>query len=222
MTDRWEYWPYGEVVTHTGSSVTPLTFLGVLGYSQDIVGKLTYVRARHLRVDLARWLSVDSLWPKQDSYTYVSNSPIHAVDPSGRNPACIACAACLGLAAVGALLLCLTSPLGLGQCLVCFCQSNPLLCSLVMGGCLAACALCIPAIITQLGPILSGVGGTAGAGVAMVSRGCTSAGTDAYYGCMDLCYERICGKYGLNTPGWYACISLFEDECNLECIFYFN
>jgi hypothetical protein len=44
MTDRWEYWPFGEVITHTGTSVTPLTFLGVIGYFQDVLSKLTYVR----------------------------------------------------------------------------------------------------------------------------------------------------------------------------------
>ena len=47
MTDRWEYWPYGEVVSRTGTSVTPLTFLGVLGYFQDVLGKLFYVTAWH-------------------------------------------------------------------------------------------------------------------------------------------------------------------------------
>ena len=88
MTDRWEYWPYGEVISHTGTSVTPLTFLGVTGYFQDVLNKLTYVRARHLRVDQTRWLTVDPMWPVQLPYTYVGNVPVAKSDPSGLSPAC--------------------------------------------------------------------------------------------------------------------------------------
>jgi len=83
MTDRWEYWPFGEVVSRTGTSVTPLTFLGVIGYYQDILAKLFYVRARHLRVDLARWLTVDPVWPRAQAYVYAQSDPIAMVDPSG-------------------------------------------------------------------------------------------------------------------------------------------
>ena len=32
ITDTYTYWPYGEVRTHIGTSTTPLTFLGTLGY----------------------------------------------------------------------------------------------------------------------------------------------------------------------------------------------
>ena len=86
MTDRWEYWPFGEVVSRTGTSVTPLTFLGVIGYFKDQLDKLFYVRARHLRVDLARWLTVDPLWPSQTSYCYAQNNPVAKSDPSGLWP----------------------------------------------------------------------------------------------------------------------------------------
>jgi RHS repeat-associated protein len=85
LTDRWEYWPYGEAVSRSGSNVTPLTFLGILGYFQDVVSQFFYVRARHLRVDLARWLTVDPLWPKQHPYVYAGSSPTGVVDPSGRS-----------------------------------------------------------------------------------------------------------------------------------------
>src|SRR5580700_1431914 len=83
MTDRWEYWPYGEVVSRTGSNATSLTFLGVLGYFQDILSELFYVRARHLRVDLVRWLTVDRIWPDQQPYGYANNSPTSMSDSSG-------------------------------------------------------------------------------------------------------------------------------------------
>src|ERR1035438_149168 len=62
LTDRWEYWPYGEVVSRTGTNATPLTFLGVIGYFQDVLSKLFYVRARHFRPDLGRWMTQDALW----------------------------------------------------------------------------------------------------------------------------------------------------------------
>lgn len=91
MTDRWEYWPFGEVVSRTGTNPTPLTFLGVIGYFQDVLSKLLYVRARNLRVDLARWLTFDPLWPRRSPYSYVGNSPSMRVDPSGLAPPCPGC-----------------------------------------------------------------------------------------------------------------------------------
>src|SRR5580692_7372920 len=75
LTDRWEYWPYGEVVSRTGTNPTPLTFLGVIGYFQDVLSKLFYVRARHLRPDLARWLTVDPKWLNDLAYAYAGNRP---------------------------------------------------------------------------------------------------------------------------------------------------
>ena len=55
----------------------------MLGYFQDIASKLSYVRARFLRTDLARWLTVDPLWPSQPSYTYVVDQPTVYTDPTG-------------------------------------------------------------------------------------------------------------------------------------------
>ena len=83
QTDSWTYWPFGEVRTHTGSSTTPLTFLGTLGYFVDFLNQL-YVRARHLRTDLTRWLSTDGFWPQQPAYQYADCAPVLKIDPSGR------------------------------------------------------------------------------------------------------------------------------------------
>jgi len=88
LTDRWEYWPYGEVASRSGTNVTPFTFLGVIGYFQDVLSKLFYVRARHLRVDLARWLTVDPLWPSEPAYTYASAGPAWTSDPTGLYSPC--------------------------------------------------------------------------------------------------------------------------------------
>ncbi len=125
LTDRWVYWPYGEVAQRTGTNVTPLTWLGTLGYYLDQVSKLFYVRARHLRADLARWLTADPLWPVEQPYHYVSNSPALLRDPfglapGGPKPAPIPCPNCPcpppAPDQVGTTVCCGT---GAGQCAIC-------------------------------------------------------------------------------------------------------
>src|SRR5271165_5116873 len=64
QTGSWTYQPYGEVQSRTGTSTTPLTFLGTLGYFVDFLNQV-YVRARVFRADLTRWLTVDPVWPKR-------------------------------------------------------------------------------------------------------------------------------------------------------------
>ena len=82
VTDTWTYWPYGEVLSHAGTSTTPFTFLGTLGYLADSIA-LLYVRMRHVRSDLTRWMTRDPFWPKQRPYSYTASRPITFVDPSG-------------------------------------------------------------------------------------------------------------------------------------------
>lgn len=86
QTDTWEYWPYGEVESRTGANVTPFSFVGTLGYFNDLVARLTYVRARHYQSLLGQWTSVDTLWPREPSYLYAYSNPVSIVDPSGRRP----------------------------------------------------------------------------------------------------------------------------------------
>ena len=131
MTDRWEYWPYGEVISHAGSSVTPLTFLGVIGYFQDIASKLSYVRARHLRLDLARWLTADQLWPQQLPFAYAENNPATVADPSGKVPCSLS--VCPGVAA-----LCVVAALAVfGACLEALVSGLTWLGPVLWKGCLA-------------------------------------------------------------------------------------
>jgi len=47
------YWPYGEVVTHTGAS-TPMQFLGARGYETQIVNRI-HTGLRYYRPDLSRF-----------------------------------------------------------------------------------------------------------------------------------------------------------------------
>jgi len=83
VTDTYDYWSYGEERVHTGSSVTGFTFLGALGYVKDMLNKLYYVRARHLRPELARWQTIDPLWPTQSPYAYVDCAPMRDTDSTG-------------------------------------------------------------------------------------------------------------------------------------------
>ena len=80
-----EYWAYGEVRTSTGSNPSPWFFVGTLGYhGVNFTG--TYVRARYLRSSLARWMTVDPLWPRQSQYVYADGIPVTLVDRTGQKP----------------------------------------------------------------------------------------------------------------------------------------
>jgi RHS repeat-associated protein len=81
-TDEFHYWPYGEVRSQTGSSATPLTFVGTLGYYADSARRY-YVRARVYRADLGRWTTFDPLWPGESAYGYAGGNPASRVDPLG-------------------------------------------------------------------------------------------------------------------------------------------
>lgn len=76
------YWPYGEVQTSTGSNPSSWGFGGLLGYFTDTSSRL-YVRARYLVTAWARWLTLDPLWPQQQAFVYVEDSPVLFADPSG-------------------------------------------------------------------------------------------------------------------------------------------
>src|SRR5712691_249860 len=56
QTDTFSYWPYGEVRTRTGTTATPLQFVGTQGYFRDSASR-TYVRARTLNTQQGRWMT---------------------------------------------------------------------------------------------------------------------------------------------------------------------
>jgi RHS repeat-associated protein len=102
ITDSWTYWPNGQVRTRTGTNPTPHTFCGTVGYHSDLVDNLTYVRARLLRPGLARWQTVDPLWPVQLAYTYAAGSPTTFFDRLGLEVLCLqTCAPCMECVGVG-------------------------------------------------------------------------------------------------------------------------
>ena len=65
-TDTFEYWPYGEVRTRTGTTATPFQFDRTLGYHQDS-GSRTYARARTLNTTQGRWMTQDPIGFRPDS-----------------------------------------------------------------------------------------------------------------------------------------------------------
>jgi len=83
VTNTFTYWPYGEIRTRTGTTNTPYTFVGTLGYYLDTVMNWFYVRARYYLPNVGRWLTVDPLWPKHSSYLYSDGSPVDFIDPTG-------------------------------------------------------------------------------------------------------------------------------------------
>jgi len=85
ITDQYDYWPYGEIRSHSGPSSTPFTYVGTLGYRSEGMAS-SYVRARTLRRDLACWTTVDPmsmLLGVGDPYLYANSNPTSWVDPSG-------------------------------------------------------------------------------------------------------------------------------------------
>ena len=172
-------------------------------------------------MDLARWLTVDPIWPQQQAYEYSGSAPTVNVDPSGRNFACLA-VAIYAAGALGAVLACLTDPRGVAQCLSCWCLNNPVLCGLLLTLCAAALALCIPGILSVLKPILAG-GGTLAGGVAVAGTGKGSGCNPEplpNMNCVQDCIDHRCGvaPFG-NVPFafWFLCTGFWGPACIQIC-----
>jgi RHS repeat-associated protein len=87
-TDTYEYWPYGEVASRTGTSVSPYQFVGTLGYYSDS-SNLTYVRARYFHhAGLGQFMSrapiIEQL-AREHPYGYAVHNPMSVTDPSGND-----------------------------------------------------------------------------------------------------------------------------------------
>jgi len=86
VTDTRLYDAWGNAVATTGSTTSPLRWVGEVGYFSDPQTGLHYVRARIYRPSIARWLSIDPLafaGSEDTLYSYVSNNGIVFIDPSG-------------------------------------------------------------------------------------------------------------------------------------------
>jgi RHS repeat-associated protein len=83
VTDTKEYDAWGNIITSTGTTVTPYLFVGRKGYQTGNTG--VYIRARMYQPTIARWRSVDPLGFAQGSnlFEFLLNSPQMQLDPSG-------------------------------------------------------------------------------------------------------------------------------------------
>ena len=103
ITDTFTYWPYGQVRSHVGSSVTPYQYCGTLGYYSDGASGRVYVDARVYIPSSTRWLTVDPLWPTEQPYLYAGGNPPTFSDASGLKPAPNPRSACYYLVCSGKL-----------------------------------------------------------------------------------------------------------------------
>ena len=88
QTDTFTYWPYGEEQSRTGTTATPLRFVGTLGYYRDSSTR-SYVRARYLSTQQGRWLTQDPIGfdgGDFNLYRYTANQPIDITDATGLGP----------------------------------------------------------------------------------------------------------------------------------------
>ena len=88
ITDTFNYWPYGDEVSRTGTSATPFHFVGTLGYYKDSasINVKQYVSFHHLDAAKCRWLTEDPIgyWGGDvNLYRYVRNRAVSKTDPSG-------------------------------------------------------------------------------------------------------------------------------------------
>ena len=91
ITDTFNYWPYGDIQSRTGTTATPFQFVGTRGYYKDSASINTkqYVRARHYEVAKCRWMTQDPIgfdgldW---NVYRYVASNPKTWTDESGLKP----------------------------------------------------------------------------------------------------------------------------------------
>lgn len=86
VTDTRTYSAFGEQIESGGSSGISVRYVGQWGYYYDQHDDSYMVRFRPLAPTLGRWLGPDPMGISEDldRYRYVSNSPISAVDPSGK------------------------------------------------------------------------------------------------------------------------------------------
>jgi RHS repeat-associated protein len=90
VTDSYGITPYGESVTHNGSSDNPFTWQGAFGVIQEGSTGLYYLRARYHDAATGRFLSKDPLAasdPMQTNpYLFAVDNPIMYTDPLGTSP----------------------------------------------------------------------------------------------------------------------------------------
>lgn len=85
VTDTNLYDAWGVNLAQAGSTDHSFGFVGSVGYYDDIVRRMTYIRRRQLDSSAGRWTAHDPLRLVNISnrYVYVRNNAINRYDPSG-------------------------------------------------------------------------------------------------------------------------------------------
>ncbi len=93
ITDTYTYSAFGETIASTGTTVNPYRYIGSRGYQYNEETNDYYVRERVYEPAIARWMSVDPIFPDDgpNAYMYVNNSPATVVDASGLCAPCCCC-----------------------------------------------------------------------------------------------------------------------------------
>jgi RHS repeat-associated protein len=92
VTDAYAYDPYGRLLSRTGASPQPFTFVGAWGVRQEGAAGLYQMGARYYDAVTGRFLSPEPLWPQVASpallnpYQYAAQDPVRFIDPSGLEP----------------------------------------------------------------------------------------------------------------------------------------
>jgi RHS repeat-associated protein len=83
-TDTFDYWPYGEISGRSGTTSTPLKFVGTIGYYSDS-DYMNYVRLRYVNTSIGRWIVEDPIGFAGgiNKFRYCHGNPVSYIDPSG-------------------------------------------------------------------------------------------------------------------------------------------
>jgi RHS repeat-associated protein len=99
VTGTFSYGPYGNLIGASGSETTPM---GFAGQYTDSASGLQYLRARFYDPATGQFLTRDPLEGlTREPYAYASDDPVNLTDPSGENPAAIACGVTIEIPIVG-------------------------------------------------------------------------------------------------------------------------
>jgi hypothetical protein len=77
-----EMYPYGTLVSGTGTPTIPYVYIAKYGYYFDNEQR-DYVRARELYKANGRWMQVDPFWPHEIAFGYAHSGPCSFIDPFG-------------------------------------------------------------------------------------------------------------------------------------------
>ena len=92
VSDGYAYDPYGNLLSQTGTSDQPFTYVGAYGVRREPAGNLYRMRARCYDPGTARFLSRDPVWPvpadpqSLNPYQYAALNPSRYIDHLGTEP----------------------------------------------------------------------------------------------------------------------------------------